>query len=210
MSDRGYEIGGRYKDDPIGSEGPRGKSRGQRKSGRDGPNWTPTEQREKNQLMRQFMRFGSGAGAGVSAAYREGYDAIDWRGWSARMNDAIREGFRLGEEAESKRRSIMGRDATFFVSTTDPRPAVLGGALPLHLKTLFPGIELQPPGGDEPELEKKFGVWISAPWRLFNAAECGRFVGALEALVPGVEIFLGEPGDWGMVTWTRYLEIVNS
>lgn len=54
--------------DPIGAEKPRGKSRFQRKSGRD-PGFTPTELHHKNQLMRQFMKNPEGPG-GASEAYR--------------------------------------------------------------------------------------------------------------------------------------------
>lgn len=46
---------GRIDGDPIGAEAPRGKSRYQRKSGRD-PGLTPTEVHQKNLLMRQFMK----------------------------------------------------------------------------------------------------------------------------------------------------------
>jgi hypothetical protein len=68
---------GRIDGDPLGSERPRGKNCEQRKSGRDGPSWTPTERRIKDQLMRQFMRTGEGPG-GVSDLFRANYDAIDW------------------------------------------------------------------------------------------------------------------------------------
>lgn len=53
---RGYDIGGRYSADPIGSDAPRGKDRSQRKSGRDGPSWTPTESRRRDTLLRQFLQ----------------------------------------------------------------------------------------------------------------------------------------------------------
>ncbi len=68
---KGYELGGKYAHDPIGSDQPRGKNREQRKSAHDGPSWTPTEQHIKNGLMRQFMRTGEGGGMGNSNAYRE-------------------------------------------------------------------------------------------------------------------------------------------
>lgn len=54
--------------DPIGSEKPRGKSAYQRKSGRD-PGLTPTEQHQKNVLMRQFMR--NPEGTQNTSAYKE-------------------------------------------------------------------------------------------------------------------------------------------
>jgi hypothetical protein len=66
------------KNNPIGSEKPRGKDRSQRKHREDGKTWTGTEQRLKNKLMRQFMRTGEGGGAGVSAQFRDNYDLIDW------------------------------------------------------------------------------------------------------------------------------------
>ena len=73
----GYEYGGRYSQDPIGSQKSRGKSRSQRKHRNDGPSWTPTEQHRRNELMRQFMRNPEGSG-GASATFRERYDLIDW------------------------------------------------------------------------------------------------------------------------------------
>lgn len=54
---RGYDIGGRYSQDPIGSQGE--KSLSQRKSSRDF-GLTPTEKFQKNQLMKQFCRLESG------------------------------------------------------------------------------------------------------------------------------------------------------
>jgi hypothetical protein len=62
--------------DPIGSDAPRGKSCEKRMGRYDG-GFTPSEQRLKNQLMRQFTRLGEGPG-GNSAEYRANYDAIDW------------------------------------------------------------------------------------------------------------------------------------
>lgn len=59
---RGYVNG-----DPQGSEAPRGKARHQRKSRFD-PGWTPTEKRQRDQLMRQFLKGGDG-GRGNSPAY---------------------------------------------------------------------------------------------------------------------------------------------
>jgi hypothetical protein len=53
--------------DPIGSEKPRGKSRHRRKSGRDPGALTPTEQHQKNNLMKQFCRL---EGSLNSEAYR--------------------------------------------------------------------------------------------------------------------------------------------
>jgi len=58
--------------DPIGI-GPRGKSNAKRMGRYDG-SFTGTEQRIKNQLMRQFMRTGEGEG-GNSDAY---VDAPCW------------------------------------------------------------------------------------------------------------------------------------
>lgn len=69
---KGHELGGRYREDPIAA---RGKSSSQRKAGRDGPSWTPTELHRRNQLMRQFMRTGEGGG-GNSSAYKNNYAAV--------------------------------------------------------------------------------------------------------------------------------------
>jgi len=63
----GRKKRGRIDGDPLGSE--RGRSVSQRKSGRD-PGFTPTEQRKKNELMKQFQRNSEGGGVGNSAAYR--------------------------------------------------------------------------------------------------------------------------------------------
>lgn len=52
--------------DPVGSEAPRGKSCGKRMGRYDG-SFTPTEQRVKDELMRQFMR--NPEGEPPSAAY---------------------------------------------------------------------------------------------------------------------------------------------
>jgi hypothetical protein len=62
--------------DPIGSEAPRGKDCSKRMGRYDG-SFTPSEQRLKDKLMKQFTRFGEGFG-GNSAEYRANYDAIDW------------------------------------------------------------------------------------------------------------------------------------
>ncbi len=75
---RGFEIGGKYSADPIGSDKARGKSRYQRKAARDGNTLTPTEQRQKNQLMKQFMKDPECGGLGRSQQFIENYDLIDW------------------------------------------------------------------------------------------------------------------------------------
>lgn len=64
---KGYDLGGKYSQDPIGSDAPKGKDCGRRLSSRDGKPFTPSEQRLKNQLMRQFIK-GDGP-KGNSAAY---------------------------------------------------------------------------------------------------------------------------------------------
>jgi hypothetical protein len=66
---RGYELGGKFANDPVGSDVGRGKNRELRKSSRDGNSLTPTEQHKKNELMRQFMRTGEGGGGGNKEAY---------------------------------------------------------------------------------------------------------------------------------------------
>jgi len=63
--------------DPIGSEAPRGKSLEKRMGRYDG-GFTPSEQRLKNQLMKQFMKLGGEGPGGNSAEYRANYDLIDW------------------------------------------------------------------------------------------------------------------------------------
>ena len=59
--------------DPIGSEAPRGKSLEKRMGRYDG-GFTPSEQRLKNQLMKQFMHGGGEGPGGNSAAYQEGWE----------------------------------------------------------------------------------------------------------------------------------------
>lgn len=74
-----------------------------RKLGKDGTSWTPTEQRKRNQLLRQFTRTGRKGGevsSGNSEAYREGYDAIDWRSDHQKLSDAMRDA--LKEHGGSK------------------------------------------------------------------------------------------------------------
>lgn len=66
-ADKGGVSRDRVDGDPVGAEKPRGKSRYQRKSARDGKSWTPTESRHRDQLMRQFCRLDGPAGA--SEAY---------------------------------------------------------------------------------------------------------------------------------------------
>lgn len=69
MTAKGFDFGGKYSQDPIGSEKARGKDTSQRKHRLDGTSWTPSERYLKDKLMRQFMRTGEGDG-GVSEAYR--------------------------------------------------------------------------------------------------------------------------------------------
>lgn len=63
---RGFELGGRFRENPIGSEG---KSVSQRKAARDGKTWTPTESRLRDKLMRQFVKGTLDGTKGNSAAY---------------------------------------------------------------------------------------------------------------------------------------------
>lgn len=65
---RGYDVGGRYSQDPVGSDESRGKNRERRKHKLDGPTLTPTEAHIKNSLMRQFMR--NPEGEPVGEAYK--------------------------------------------------------------------------------------------------------------------------------------------
>lgn len=69
---RGYEIGGKYAADPIGSES-RGKNRERRKSSKDPGALTPTESHRKAEFLQQFRRSGEGPGAG-SAEFKENYE----------------------------------------------------------------------------------------------------------------------------------------
>ena len=66
---KGFEVGGKYREDPVGSWESRGKETSRRKHSRD-MGFTPSEVRLKNQLMRQFMKHGDGPG-GNSQAWRE-------------------------------------------------------------------------------------------------------------------------------------------
>ncbi len=69
VSQKGYEYGGRYSQDPINSHHEKGRSRSlsQQKSGRD-IGLTPSEKRQKAVLMRQFMK--NPEGSTNSEAYR--------------------------------------------------------------------------------------------------------------------------------------------
>lgn len=52
-----------------------------RKLGKDGNSLTPTEQRKKDTLMKQFSKFGRkgyNVSSGSSEEYRANYDLIDW------------------------------------------------------------------------------------------------------------------------------------
>lgn len=68
------EAGGKFREDPIHSNLPRGKNRERRKHRNDGPTLTPTEQHIKNGLMNQFRRTGEGPG-GNSQAFKDNYEA---------------------------------------------------------------------------------------------------------------------------------------
>lgn len=52
------------------------RSASMRKLAGDGKSWTPTEERKRNQLMRQFMKHD--VPLANSSEYQVGYDAIDW------------------------------------------------------------------------------------------------------------------------------------
>jgi hypothetical protein len=52
-----------------------------RKEARDGTSWTPTEQRKRDKLMKQFSKYGRKGyevSSGTSKAYRDNFDLIDW------------------------------------------------------------------------------------------------------------------------------------
>jgi hypothetical protein len=61
---KGYEVNGRYSQDPIGSDKPRGKNRSMRKH-RNDAGLTPTETHRKAQLMRQFLALDGPKGASL-------------------------------------------------------------------------------------------------------------------------------------------------
>lgn len=68
---------------PLDSKSPASRpnvrSASMRKLGKDGPSWTPTEQRAKDKAMRQFCKFGRkgvGASSGNSEAYQEGWERV--------------------------------------------------------------------------------------------------------------------------------------
>lgn len=71
--------------DPVGAEARRGKDTSRRKSGRD-PGWTPTEERRRNELMRQFLKLDGPKGS--TKAYRE---SKVWC-WCGRMNGTHKHG----------------------------------------------------------------------------------------------------------------------
>lgn len=62
--------------DPPGSEKPRGKSAYRRKGSRDGGAFTPSEKRQKDALMRQFLK--RDGQQGNSEAFKRNYDRINW------------------------------------------------------------------------------------------------------------------------------------
>lgn len=67
---KGRDLGGKYRDDPIGSEEPRGKSLERRKHRNDGNTLTPTEQHIKNSCMRQFMKNPEGTESANTKSYK--------------------------------------------------------------------------------------------------------------------------------------------
>jgi len=69
MKMRDYEIGGKHSSDPINSHVPRGKDTSKRKH-RNDPGWTPTEEKIRNQLMRQFMKNPEGSAHADTDAYK--------------------------------------------------------------------------------------------------------------------------------------------
>lgn len=68
---------------PLDSKSPAARpnvrSASQRKLGKDGTTWTPTEQRKRDKAMRQFAKRQKGYGVSISQEYRDGYDAIRWK-----------------------------------------------------------------------------------------------------------------------------------
>lgn len=54
------------------------RSASMRKLAADGPSWTPTEQLQRNKLMRQFSKRAKGYAVSISEEFRSNYDLIDW------------------------------------------------------------------------------------------------------------------------------------
>lgn len=69
---KGWGINERHAADPINSHKPRGKARNQRKAAKDGPSWTPTEQKRREAFLKQFCKNKEGPG-GNSEAYKDNY-----------------------------------------------------------------------------------------------------------------------------------------
>jgi hypothetical protein len=67
---RGYGVGEKFSQDPVGSDESRGKNRERRKHKLDGPTLTPTESHIKNSLMRQFMKNPEGSEGRDESAYK--------------------------------------------------------------------------------------------------------------------------------------------
>jgi hypothetical protein len=59
---------------------PNVRSASMRKLGKDGTTWTPTEQRKRDQLLKQFThgQRGYNLAEGNSEAYRANFELIDW------------------------------------------------------------------------------------------------------------------------------------
>ena len=83
---KGWEVGGKYREDPKGAHRPRGKDTSRRKHARD-PGLTPSEKYLKDKLMRQFMKTGEGDG-GHSAAWRDSEVWCDRCGFYFKAEDA--------------------------------------------------------------------------------------------------------------------------
>lgn len=58
---------------------PNVRAASQRKLGKDGTTWTPTEALKRERLMRQFSARNKGYAVGISEAFEAGYDGIDWK-----------------------------------------------------------------------------------------------------------------------------------
>lgn len=69
MTLKGWGVNERHADNPINSHLPRGKDTSERRH-RNDPGWTGTEERMRNQLLRQFMRSPEGSAHSDVEAYK--------------------------------------------------------------------------------------------------------------------------------------------
>lgn len=78
MNDKSPVKKQHYADIRSPKERPNIRSPNMRKSGKDGPSWTPTEKVRRDKAMRQFSKQGKGYGCGISQTFRDNFDLIRW------------------------------------------------------------------------------------------------------------------------------------